>query len=255
MTALGIGVVSAALVGLIGWLWRHRVWLPAVFVAQFLKRRSRYRVSIAVLVRVLVGGDLCLVRMVPGRPEAYGPLGGVKKFFPQARPFLDKICFEPQFAEGHMSEHAADLRGYLSGANLARFLRWVNREGEHESAADCARREIGEELRISGVDISPDLLNRLTFRTIRDVFEYQARPQRQVRLLSVLELADESVAAEFSSLLGSHAHDASGSIYVATADEVDRGRARNDVPIGSHAEYLVRSKSRGDSSAPIGRQG
>src|ERR1700759_1297598 len=87
-------------------------------------RRRSVRISIASLLCVAQDDNVVLFRMTLRR-EAFGPPGGVVKYYDSAKQQLDKLQFVPERVSGEdYSFTATDLRGRLPAKNLLRFRRW-----------------------------------------------------------------------------------------------------------------------------------
>src|SRR5664279_3763629 len=121
---VGLGVCSAAIFAWLQQLHRSRPlsWRLARHVLAW--RKKAVRVSMASLLRVAKDDRIILLRMTLRR-EAFGPPGGVIKYYNGAKPRLDRLQFAPERPsdEPH-SFVASDLRGRLPGKNLLRFRRW-----------------------------------------------------------------------------------------------------------------------------------
>jgi hypothetical protein len=123
---------TGLLVALLGWiasvLWNNRSRLSLLWVS--LRPSGEVRVSVASLLRVQ-DDDRYVVVHSPYRPDSYGPLGGVVKYLPAARPALDRLRFreEPRVDQRMRN----DLRGFLPARALPGFVRWF------ASAANSSR--------------------------------------------------------------------------------------------------------------------
>ncbi|MGY0231448.1 SMODS-associated NUDIX domain-containing protein [Longispora urticae] len=149
-------------------VWRHRgFWgLLRTTIWPF----GTVRVSVAALLRIKT--DDCYVLFhAPFRPQTYGPPGGVFKYSSPAQSDLDRLGFLDQRVEGRQAEMAHDLRGYLKAGRSLGFMRWFDSGKGRETAAECLRRELREELAEVGHPELVPLVDRLEFDLVRPVFE------------------------------------------------------------------------------------
>jgi ADP-ribose pyrophosphatase YjhB (NUDIX family) len=200
---------TGLLVALLGWivsvLWNNRGRLPLLVASLRLFREVR--VSMASLLRIQDDDRYILVHS-PYRPDSYGPPGGVIKYHPAARPALDRLRFREELRVDQRMR--SDLRGFLPGRALPGFVRWFDRQEDRESALECVRRELAEEL--AEID-HPELavgIDRLHFTHVR--------------------LRDALTA------LASDPTDRG--VLVATADDIVHGRRQRSY-LAPHAAYLM----------------
>ncbi|MGJ6966933.1 hypothetical protein ACSDR0_33960 [Streptosporangium sp. G11] len=156
------------------------------------------RVSMSALLRIREG-DRYVLFHTPYTPGSYGPPGGVFKFHASAEAVLDRFSFREQRRDSPAGITRRDLRGFLPARSLAPFLRWFNGGSDRESAAECLRRELTEELAEVG---HPDLgaeVGTMAFRPVRTVVErperVPGRDYRQLRLFEVYEPTPTDEAA------------------------------------------------------------
>ncbi|MFD4277779.1 hypothetical protein R2B67_03200 [Streptomyces cyaneofuscatus] len=175
-------------------LWLHRRRLRLLLPV--LRSADRMRVSAAVLLRVQDDGGYVLFHS-PRRPGSYGPPGGVAKYSAGARRELERLGFHEEPRSHPDMRH--DLRGFVPARALAGFARWWSRGDGRESAAECLRRELDEELAevghahhgvdLTGVDFTP-------VRTVLDgPHRVPGQPYRQLRLIEVCDLDPASPGA------------------------------------------------------------
>jgi hypothetical protein len=194
----------------------------------------------AVLLKFRVGNRFLLLR-TRLRSEAFGPPGGVTKFYPDALPILDKLDFVP---EGRDSVLYEDLRGKLPARSLAGFLRWFGTLSSREPPTDTLRRELREELIEVGLAQLVEPFAMLDFRKVREVVEgptlVPGQDFYQLRILAVYEPnpsdATEALAKTLKRIDNPN-------LSLATADEIVRGRAKNSALITHTACYLTGSSN------------
>lgn len=80
------------------------------------------RLSIAYLFRIEVDGKYLLVKGNRLKKQ-FQPVGGVYKFYAEAKPTLEKWGFRPDTKMGNIDE-TDDLRIYIKGRHLLSFMEW-----------------------------------------------------------------------------------------------------------------------------------
>ncbi|MCX4407483.1 hypothetical protein ACFV8Z_10970 [Streptomyces sp. NPDC059837] len=234
---------TGLLVALLGWivsvLWNNRGRLPLLVASLRLFREVR--VSMASLLRIQDDDRYILVHS-PYRPDSYGPPGGVIKYHPAARPALDRLRFREELRVDQRMR--SDLRGFLPGRALPGFVRWFDRQEDRESALECVRRELAEEL--AEID-HPELavgIDRLHFTHVRHVVDgplkVPGRPYRVVRLFDIWDLSlDTPEGIRLRDALTALASDPTDrGVLVATADDIVHGRRQRSY-LAPHAAYLM----------------
>jgi hypothetical protein len=239
-----IEAVSVSLgVAFSGWIastmWRNRGHVALLLCS--LRFGRRVRVSVAALLRVEHDGIYVLVHS-PLRPNVYGPFGGAAKYRPAARPRLDALRFQEERRVDERMEH--DLRGFLPFSALTAFARWLATGENHESATECLRRELVEELAEVG---HPDLstnVHEIHFNRVRKVVDgprkVSGRDYHQIRFLEVWDLDLTNPAAVFlrdALLRVGHDADDSG-IICAEAPDISHGR-RDAHYVAPQSAFLI----------------
>ncbi|MGW4031716.1 SMODS-associated NUDIX domain-containing protein [Streptomyces sp. NPDC004838] len=224
-------IVVGAAVAFLGWIastvWRNRGQLSLPLVS--LRFRGTVRVSVAVLLRVQHDDTYVLVHS-PLRPHAYGPFGGAAKYRPAARPRLDSLGFREEPRADERMRH--DLRGFLPFRRLPAFGRWLAEYEDRETAAECLRRELTEELAEAGRPELSGQVSGLHFRLVRKVIDgplkVPGKDYRQIRFLEVwdLDLGTPDATALRDSLLraGREATGAGAGIICVSAEAIGHGR-------------------------------
>ncbi|MFF8588494.1 SMODS-associated NUDIX domain-containing protein [Streptomyces althioticus] len=220
-------------------LWQNRRHLKLLQV--LLAPKCRTRVSVAVLLRVHEESQLVLFA-TPARPGAFGPPGGVVKYRETARLDLERLGFEPEHRDRDVMR--LDLRGFISGSNVLAFARWLHREDGRETATECLRRELIEELGEIGHEELVSLAEVVAFRHVRRVIDgpmkVPGETYRQLRFLDVYDLlADRREAEELRSILVSLANEpAEARVIGASPREIALGRAGTHMVLPQSA-FLV----------------
>ncbi|WP_410674062.1 hypothetical protein [Amycolatopsis sp. cmx-4-68] len=193
-------------------------------------RRNRVRISFSVLLR-LADDDRFVLFDSPKRPGAFGPPGGVIKYFPPAVRILDALGFRPERTGAASAKLKGDLRGTLPHSALRRFRSWFASGAYRESATECLRRELCEELVEVGVHGPLGTISEVQFAAIRAVREgphaVPGKDYRQVRGFDVHELSMTNSAARDLSrtLIEAGEDDACPGVILANFDDIAHGRA------------------------------
>jgi hypothetical protein len=190
---------------------------------------SGIRISFSVLLRLRDDEEYVLFHS-PSRPGAFGPPGGVIKYFPPAVRILEGLGFSEERGGPRPEVMKWDLRGYLPAGSVRRFLKWFDTGAYREDAEECLRRELTEELGEVGLSRLDDQVAGLSFTPVRTVVEgpepVVGKPFRQLRRFEVYDLVTaDSVALRLTRELSEAAADPScpGVINV-TRDDLRHGR-------------------------------
>ena len=198
---------------------------------------TEVRISTSAILRIELDGRYLLVRNLH-RPETFAPFGGVYKSFLEAKRNLDSFSFRREIVDSDMR---GDIRGYIATDSLARFKEWFSSEIERESASDCLRRELREEL--TDVGLSDTLIpTGLRFQHIRTVEEgpefIPSLGCKQFRVFDVYEIVEESrESQQLVQTLFENANSSSDLVLV-DAESAKRGRASSGQVVGAHTPYL-----------------
>ncbi|GAA2385599.1 MULTISPECIES: hypothetical protein [Streptomyces] len=228
--------VAAALVIYIGkTVWQNRRHLRLLLLL-FTPWR-RVRVSVAVLLR-LGDEDRYVLFDSPTRPAAFGPPGGVVKYHETGLRKLDKLGFE--YEERSQEVMRCDLRGFVRAARMPDFARWLHGGTGRESAADCLRRELVEELGEVGHPELAPLVASVNFTLVRRVtdgpLKVAGASYQQVRLFEVHDLLlDKPHAVELRSALLALARDPAEQHVIAVG--------RQGIALGREGVHMVLPQS------------
>ncbi|MGW3916882.1 SMODS-associated NUDIX domain-containing protein [Streptomyces sp. NPDC005070] len=239
LEAIWTGLLVALLSWLVSMLWGNRRWLPLLAVS--MRPLREVRVSVASLLRIQDDDHYLLIHS-PYRPDSYGPLGGVLKYHPSARPDLDRLGFRE---DGRVDQRMrSDLRGFLPARALLRFARWLHDERDRESSLEAIRRELAEELGEIGHPELATGIERLRFAPVRHVVEGPLRVPghafRQIRFFDVFDLhldAPEAITLRDALLALAADPDNAGAVLV-TAEDIKHGR-HSRFYVGPHTAYLM----------------
>lgn len=122
VAVIASGIVSASVSSAYELIDTHDQGLKTWFLSQFLYRREKIRLSFSYLYRIELDGKYLLVRGNRMK-DRYQPIGGVYKFYPEAKDFLNFIDY---VSDTKMKNHdeTDDLRIQISGKNLLKFYDW-----------------------------------------------------------------------------------------------------------------------------------
>ncbi|MEV1242741.1 hypothetical protein ACIBO2_23795 [Nonomuraea sp. NPDC050022] len=254
-----VGVISSliasVLAGIGGLAWRNRKNLAVLTV--ILMPLGTIRVSLSVLLRIKVGDQYVLFH-TPYTPGSYGPPGGVFKFHHSAQHVLDRFSFREELRVAHAGVMQRDLRGFVPARRLAPFLRWFHQGSGRESATECLRRELREELSEIGHPELAAEVESMGFQFVRRVAEpprnVPGRDYRQVRLFEVydLELVDEA-ASRLRRRLLDHAQDPDDQqVILVSGQDIVNGRY-GTLFIGPQSAFLFGTRRYRQDVPPIAR--
>ncbi|WP_372669604.1 SMODS-associated NUDIX domain-containing protein [Amycolatopsis kentuckyensis] len=211
--------------------------------AGFTKRRHPVRVSFSALLRI-ADDDRYVLFDSPKRPGSYGPPGGVVKIHPPAARLLETWEFRPERTATGAEKMKADLRGFLPGGALRLFQAWFATGAYRETAAECLRRELREELAEVGLEAAEPLTRSVAFTPVRTVREgpdqVPGKPYLQVRGFEVYDLAllnPDAVRLRGELLEAGHDERRTG-VICASFDDIVHGRL-GPALIAPHSAFLA----------------
>lgn len=212
---------------------------------------SEVRISFSSLLRVYRGGRYMLIRS-SRRPEQYGPIGGVNKYYESAERFLNDVSFRPQVVAPEME---GDLRGYIPSRKLPGLIRWYECREDCETTEACLCRELREELSEVGLKATA-IPEQISFSTVRRISEgprkVPGQEHWQFRMFHICEVRGDRASDALVTRLWKTAA-VHKDLLVVSDEEILRGRARNGAVIGALSEYLVRNRlGRPDGPAFVG---
>ncbi|PPK71240.1 hypothetical protein CLV40_101429 [Actinokineospora auranticolor] len=192
-------------------------------------RDRAVRVSYAAFLRIPDDGCYVLVHN-RSRPGAYGPPGGVFKFFEPGARVLDQLGFRPERPAARGAGTRSDVRGLLPRRSLRGFRAWFDSGTYREDAVECLNRELGEALAESGFAHVASDLGGSAFRPVRTVVEgpyaVPGVSWWQVRRFEIHELVATTAAAARlrHRVLELAADPAVPSVIGATTEDIIHGR-------------------------------
>lgn len=155
-TVIASGFVGATTSSIYELIDTHGQGFKTWFQSKVTHRNRDIYLSFSYLFRIEIGGNYLLVRGHRMK-DRYQPIGGVYKFYQEAKPFLNSIHYQPDTMVGNTDE-TDDLRIRIKGKHLLAFMDWFLRMEDREYGPD---REFYEEL------IKPGALLEEAFRHLR----------------------------------------------------------------------------------------
>ena len=206
-----------------------------LWIQQIKYRDKDIRLSFSYLYRIQVNGKYLLIKGNRLKSQIQ-PIGGVYKYYKEARPFLEGIKFRPDIKMNNFDE-TNDLRINIKGKYLLRFMNWFLSMKDREYDP---YREFKEELIDTGLLPENDfkqLIYRkifvhnkgLTFSNYNNCIEFIYAD------IFDLDLTDKQIAAIIKSV-----KEHPESLYLATADEL-KSECYNGIEknIGNNAKWLL----------------
>lgn len=150
------GIVSTNMASLIEKLDAHGQGFITWLRSKTTHRNKEIYLSFSYLYKIEINGKYLLVRGNRMK-DRYQPIGGVYKFYDEAKPFLESIHYQPDTMVGNNNE-TDDLRIRLKGKHLLSFMEWFRKMENREYGPE---REFYEEL------IAPGFISEEKFRHLR----------------------------------------------------------------------------------------
>ncbi len=223
-------------------------------------RSRRIRISFSALLIVQQDSTYAIIRSLH-RPDSFGPIGGVFKYYKHYRDLSRNYEFEPQYSKNiHKKEMDCDLRGFVPAKNIYAIVRWFEKGGNRETAAECLFREMKEEFSENSIPIVLPVLNSGHFLKVRTIYEgphpVPGTDFFQYRILEIYEFVQDPLTDSLVLKMAAVNSSSAGLVF-ATTEEINLGRLRRveprlaGRPIGRNAEYLLRARAERPDTAPI----
>lgn len=243
-----LGILSSLVATMIIGLVRFRDFFWPYLACSTIYRRHSLRISMAAVLRVTDGKQLLLIKNRQ-RPESFGPLGGVIKFYPSAR-LEDKFEFQSQSKRADLGD---DLRGFLPARFFYGFMKWFGSKRERE--VESVTRELVEELQEIDLPELAKIIQALPLSFVRRVHEGVQKVENsgyyQFRYIEVYELNPEDENGRFLTQKLFDAAESNDHLLAVTPREIIRRRSMSGKLIGVHSSYLIRSKRVGPEPVPF----
>ncbi|WP_173142258.1 SMODS-associated NUDIX domain-containing protein [Kibdelosporangium persicum] len=236
------GLITSAMTATAAVVWRYRV--------RMLAQPRRVRVSFSALLRIRDDDRYVLFHAI-NRPGSYGPPGGAYKYLSDGEAQLERLGFKDEPKPTGLIDHMRhDLRGFVDSRSVKKFIRWFDSGTGRESATECLRRELAEELAEVGHPELIDHVASLEFTPLRVV---QTGPRQEpgtdylhLRRFEVYDIAvaPTGAAAQFKQRLLELAEDPTTHLIVGVgATDIEYGRCTAGL-IGGQAAFLIGTKRR-----------
>lgn len=245
-----LGSLIATLITMSFGLYRHRdFFLPYLF-CETIYRKKLIRISLATVLILQNDDDQYLLIRMRRRPEWFGPLGGVIKYYPSAQ-LEENFEFQRYSKRGDMSD---DLRGFLPGHHFVKFMKWFR--SYHNREVESVTREIIEELNEIGLVQLANTIQALPLSLVRQVQEgiQRVASKEDYFQFRYIEVYKFDPASEFGRSLSEKlfaAVEKNSELIAVTANEIKQRRAKTGEPIGVHSGYLIGRKRTGPEPPPF----
>lgn len=130
IAVIASAVVGAAVSSAYELIDTHDQGIRTWFLSQIKYREKNIRLSFSYLYKIEVDGKYLLVRGNRMK-DRYQPIGGVYKFYPEAKTFLDSIQYVPD-TKMKNNDETDDLRIQIKGQNLLKFFDWFTSMQDRE---------------------------------------------------------------------------------------------------------------------------
>lgn len=131
-----------------------------LWLQQFKYYKKDIRISFSYLFKIQVDGKYLLIKGNRLKNQ-YQPVGGVYKYYDEAKPVLESFNFRPDVSMGNTTE-TDDLRIYISGKHLLNFMQWFRGMKDREYDP---KREFYEEL-IASKLLPEKIFSNLEYRKV-----------------------------------------------------------------------------------------
>lgn len=247
---VAVAILSGITVAIIKMLYDYRDYFLPNLLCATIYRNKLIRISLATVLDLRDDDDHYLLIRMQRRPEWFGPLGGVIKYYPSAQ-LEEKFEFQRYSKRGNLSD---DLRGFLPGRHFVKFMQWFRSQRDRE--VESVTRELIEELKEIGLTNLAETIQALPLSLVRRTQEgIQRVPSKedfyQFRYIEVykLDATNEHGRKLTEKLFAAAEHNPL--LITVTADEIKRQRANSGEPIGVHSGYLLGHKRTGPEPPPF----
>ena len=141
--AICLGLFGILIEKFINYIYEYNFKL---LVQSIIYRNKMIRVSFAYLFRIKIDGVYFLVK--GSKIRKFQPVGGVYQYFDSGKAELDYIFESSEKMKENSQDNQNDIRGYVRGKNLKKFIKWFESRKNREVTCD---REFIEELVLTGI--------------------------------------------------------------------------------------------------------
>ncbi len=231
------GAVSASTATIYEFVDTKGQGLKIWFQSKFIYRNIDIYISFAYLYRIEVDGKYLLIKGNRLK-NRYQPIGGVYKFYPEAKPFLEEIRYKPHIKVVNNDE-TDDLRIEIKGKKLLDFYSWffAMKDREYDPC-----REFYEEMILSGY-LPEDIFRHMHYRKIGVHNKGITKSFIPNGLPEVIyaDIFEVTLSYEQKNLVKSAVNAHPDALCLATADEL-KSRKYNgaaEMNIGNNAVWLI----------------
>ena len=146
LNAVFLSISSAAVSSIYELIDTHGYGLKLWWKTKFKYANKPIYLSFAYLYKIQIDGKYLLIKGNRLKNQ-YQPVGGVYKYYPEAKSFLESIKFQPDKTMGNMDDDD-DLRISVQGKHIFEFLDWFKQMKDREYDPI---REFREELLETGI--------------------------------------------------------------------------------------------------------
>lgn len=160
VSTIGAGVVSATITSLYEFIATKGHGLKTWFQAKILYRNKDVYLSFSYLYRIQIDGDYLMIRGHRMK-DRFQPIGGVYKYYREAKPELERMKCRPSVVMGNTDE-TDDIRLSIPGNHVLAFVEWFRKMENREYDP---LREFNEELLESRL-LPLDKFQKLQYRKV-----------------------------------------------------------------------------------------
>lgn len=246
ITKLTDHIIVAILIGAGSALFFNRKLLYRRILIYYY-RKKECRISFACLLAIRHDDRYLLIRNF-NRPETFGPIGGVYKYYDTAKSFLDSVQYRQQHTV-KAREHN-DLRGFIPINNLNKMIKWFDKgiDREVESVSREFREEIIEDLKLTNPFLKKGVPKfRFLKKIIEEPHQIEGRDYIQYYRMDLYELLPTDIYnIELTKYLIKESK-RNNNIELVTVDEIKKRRTTiSKNIIGSYCGFLFSNKRIGN---------
>lgn len=211
-----------------------RLWLSS----QIIHSNKDLYLSFSYLYRIRIDDKYLLIRGHRMK-DRFQPIGGVYKYYPESKSFLNSIGCIPDTSMAHNSDETDDLRMQIKGKNLLKFMAWFQKMEDREYSPE---REFYEELIKPGY-IPEEQFRQLQYRKVsvhnKGITKSPVPNHKSEVIYADIFAVD--LDKEQVKLIKAAVKDHSDQLILATVDEI-KSRIYGDVTemnIGNNAPWIL----------------
>ncbi len=238
---IGSGVVSATVACLYEYVDTKGQSFLTWFKSQILYRNKDVYLSFAYSYKIEIDGKYLLIRGNRMK-DRYQPIGGVYKYYREAKPALDELKCKPSTVMGNTDE-TDDLRLYISGKNVLKFIEWFSKMENREYDPT---REFIEEVLETGI-LPKDKFQKIQYRKVGThnvgfTYFVGAEGKKKERPEFIYaDIFEMILSNEQKRIIKEAVDDKPDSICLASIDEIHSRRYNGSVTmnLGSNVPWII----------------